>query len=87
MMNTRVNDTMYAIIDFTDDAKNYCTFDTWNLKIFIYDDDGTLINDMDYCDFNVKTLKEMNIPVIFKPDVRGCNVPKELRLLATMPYD
>ena len=77
----------YAIVDFTDEAKRYCTFDTWNLKIFIFDDDGTLLDEMDYCDYNVKALKEMNIPVLFKPDVSQCKVPKDIRLLATMPYD
>ena len=78
---------MYAIIDFTESAKKYCAFDKWNLKIFIYDDDGTLLEKMEFCDYNVKQLKEMKIPVIFKPDVKGCELPKDIRLLASMPFD
>ncbi|HDH44849.1 MAG TPA: hypothetical protein ENG66_05600 [Thermococcus sp.] len=75
-----------AIIDFTEDAKKFCTFDPWNLKIFIYDEQGNLDEVMDFNQFNLKKVREMEIPVVWKLDTTSCKIPRRTLLLYIMKY-
>ena len=74
----------YAVVDFTQQAKEYCTFDTWNIKIYVYSDDGYLIEERPFNDAELEELREQKIPVVFKLDTSSCRIPDEYLLLATL---
>ena len=78
---------VYAIIDFTKTAKKYCTFDIWNIKIYIYSDDGFLIEDRPYNDAELEELRENKIPFVFKLDTSSCNVPDDYLFLARLKVE
>ncbi|MHA1667586.1 MAG: hypothetical protein ACTSUR_02915 [Candidatus Heimdallarchaeaceae archaeon] len=75
---------MYAVVDFTKTAKEYCTFDIWNLKIFIFDDDGNLIEERPFNDAEINELIEQKIPIVYYLDTSSCKIPDEYLLLATL---
>ena len=77
---------MYAVIDFSEEAKRFCVFSTVTLKIFIYDDDDRLLEVMDYNTFNLEKIEKMNIPIIEKYDTESCEkIPKKLIILGRLP--
>lgn len=78
---------VYAIIDFTEKAKRYCTFDIWNIKIFIFSDDGYLIEERPYNDVELERLREERIPFEFKLDTSSCNVPDDYLFLARLKVE
>lgn len=78
---------MYAVIDFTDEAKEMCTFDFNNLRIFLYDDNNNLIEVRDYNRHEIKRIAEMKIPIIEKMDTSSCRIslePKRMLLLSRL---
>ena len=78
---------MYAVIDFTDEAKEMCTFDINNLRIFLYDENNNLIEVRDYNRHEIRKITEMKIPIIERMDTSSCRVPldpKRMLLLSRL---
>jgi len=76
---------LFAEIDFTDEAKKTCEFKKWNMKIFIKDDEGNILKDLDYNSYNLKRVKKMEIPLIWKLDVSSCSeFPEKMEFLSRL---
>lgn len=57
---------MIAIIDLSKRAKKMNVFDEWNLRIYIYTDDGRLVDEMLFNSWNLNKIKKMKIPIVWK---------------------
>jgi len=78
---------MYAVIDFTDEAKEMCTFDMNNLRIFLYDRNNNLIEVRDYNKYEIERIVDMKIPIIERMDTSSCMIkldPKRMILLSRL---
>ena len=72
---------MYAVVDFSEESKRYCTFDTHNLRIFIFDDNNNLIEVLQYNKYNLNRVKEMKIPIVYKTDTSSCRISLDKSIL------
>ena len=66
---------MRAEIDFSKESKDFCAFDSWNLRIFIFDNEDNLIEIRPFNDFELDKVKEMEIPILWKIDTGSCEIP------------
>lgn len=83
MFRKKIKRIRKGVIDFTDEAKKYCTFDNHNLRIRIIDRNGNLENEMEFNSYNFKKLKEMEIPILHKMDTGKCfKMPRRRMFLA-----
>jgi len=78
---------MRAIIDFSEVAKEHCAFDRNNLRIFITDDNGNLLETRPYNTYEYERVLEMKIPVIERMDTSSCRIsvdPSRVILLSRL---
>ncbi len=74
---------LFAVIDFTEDAKEACAFDSWNLRIFIYEG-NQLIESMEFNQANHEKVKSMEMPIYMKTDTSRCNIPSDMILFGRL---
>lgn len=68
---------MKAVIDFTEVAKEHCAFDRNNLRIFITDNEGNLIETRPYNSYEYERVTGMNIPIVERMDTSSCRISLE----------
>lgn len=74
---------MIVLIDYSDEAKSYCTFDPWNLKIKLIDENGRVISEEFFSPGALK--KYGDLPKIWMLDTGRCNLrPNIFHFLARM---
>ena len=76
---------MIAVVDFTPEAKRYCCFDETTLKIYLKDEKGNIIDELDFNRFNIEKLKREEIPIIYRMDTSSCErLPRKMFILGRL---
>jgi len=57
---------MYALVDYNEKAKNLCVGGVYNLRIFYFTKDKSMVGSEMYTPEKIEQLKKMMIPIIFK---------------------
>ena len=65
----------FAIVDFSDTAKEYCAFDQINIQIKLYSQ-GQLIDVKWFSEKEINDLISRGIPVVYKLDTSSCQIPE-----------
>lgn len=69
----------YAIVDFSDEAKEFCAFDRINIIVKVYSK-GQLVEKHWYSEEVINDLHSRGIPVVYVLDTSSCQMPQEMIL-------
>ncbi len=77
--------SLVAVIDFTPEAKRYCCFDETTMKIYLKNEKGEVVEEMDFNSYNLEKLRKEGIPIIKRLDTSSCTrIPRKMFILGRL---